>query len=233
MLYIILIGVIIFLALKLSKTSQISEQQIVDKVVKQIEDKMRLTAVAPAEPPRHVEPVVIVDKTPVPVFEKKVAAEPPKPVVEPIVLSEESIDDEDSEIDEGLSAEEEKKPLSEIIKRRIHHRKVLTLNEQPMFHRLKEALPEYSVLPQVSFNSLVWSRSKYIRNRFNRKVCDFAICDEAFKPIFVIELDDASHNGREQEDADRDCILNEAKIRVIRYKQTPEIEVIRRDVGLQ
>lgn len=222
MLYIILIGVIIFLFLKMNKSKPISEAKLTEKIVKQLEEKMRLNNVV-SEQPKQVK----VEKQEVIIEAKEELHEE----VENIILDEALLDTETEEPE--LKAEDEKKPLSEIIKKRIHHRKVLTLNEQPMFHRLKEALPEYSVLPQVSFNSLVWSRSKYIRNRFNRKVCDFAICDEVFKPIAVVELDDASHNGREQEDADRDCILNEAKIRVIRYKQTPEIEVIRKDFGLE
>lgn len=216
MLYIILIGVIIFLIFKVFKTKNIAINNT--KSNENIQEK-RYERTVNREKSKSIEPRIATDK---------ISEDFNQNINSKVSL----IIDESSDNDEEITEEEIKKPLSEIIKRRIHHRKVLTLNEQPMFHRLKEALPEYSVLPQVSFNSLIWSKSKYIRNRFNRKVCDFAICDEVFKPIFVIELDDPSHIGKEQEDADRDCILNEAKIRVIRYKKVPEIEVIRRDVGL-
>lgn len=114
----------------------------------------------------------------------------------------------------------------------IKAKPVLTMNEQPTFNRLKEALPEYSVLAQVSFSAMITSTGQATRNRFNRKMADFVICDKAFNVVAVVELDDSSHKGREDKDAERDELLKEAGLKVIRYKRTPSAEQVRKDLGL-
>ena len=114
----------------------------------------------------------------------------------------------------------------------IKAKPVLTMNEQPTFNRLKDALPEYSVLAQVSFSAMITSTGQATRNRFNRKMADFVICDKAFNVVAVVELDDSSHKGREDKDAERDEMLKEAGLKVIRYKRTPSAEQVRKDLGL-
>ena len=141
----------------------------------------------------------------------------------------ESKPEEDETPEETI--ELEKKPLEEIIKGKIRKSRPLTMNEQPMFTKLREVLePEYIVLAQVSFGAILWTRSKAIRNRFNRKMVDFVICDKGFNVIAVIELDDSSHKGKEERDAERDLLLNEANITVFRYKFIPESWKIRDDI---
>ena len=139
----------------------------------------------------------------------------------------------DNQIEESIedATEIDKKPLEEVIKGKIRKSRPLTMNEQPMFTKLREILePEYIVLAQVSFGAILWTRSKAVRNRFNRKIVDFVICDKAFNVIVVIELDDSSHKGKEERDAERDLLLNEADIAVIRYKFIPDPEKIRNDI---
>lgn len=114
----------------------------------------------------------------------------------------------------------------------IKAKPVLTMNEQPTFSRLKEAVPEYSVLAQVSFSAMLTTSGYATRNRFNRKMADFVICDRGFNVVAVVELDDASHKGREDKDAERDAMFVEAGLKVIRYKRTPSTEQIRKDLGL-
>ena len=141
----------------------------------------------------------------------------------------------DDKIEESMedSAEIDKKPLEEVIKGKIRKSRPLTMNEQPMFTKLRQILePEYIVLAQVSFGAILWTRSKAVRNRFNRKIVDFVICDKAFNVIVVSELDDSSHKGKEERDAERDLLLNEADIAVIRYKFIPDSEKIRDDIKL-
>lgn len=114
----------------------------------------------------------------------------------------------------------------------IKAKRLLTANEQPTFSRLVEALPEYVIFAQVSFSAIITSTGQSTRNKFNRKMADFVVCDKAFNVVAVVELDDSSHNGREEKDADRDALLKEAGHKVIRYKQTPDKEQIRKDFGL-
>ncbi|WP_235985908.1 DUF2726 domain-containing protein [Acinetobacter baretiae] len=122
-------------------------------------------------------------------------------------------------------------PLDQVIKGKIRKSRPITMNEQPMFKKLRETLePEYVVLAQVSFGAILWTRSQAIRNRFNRKIVDFVVCDQAFNVVAVIELDDASHKGNEQKDIERDMLLNEAGITVFRYTFTPESSKILKDI---
>jgi very-short-patch-repair endonuclease len=113
----------------------------------------------------------------------------------------------------------------------IKRKAVLTANEQPMYFRLTEALPEHVVLAQVSFSALLKTRLQKTRNTFDRKTADFVICDKAFNVLAVVELDDSSHKGREQADAARDRLLSNAGLKVIRYKRVPNIETVRKDIA--
>ncbi len=132
---------------------------------------------------------------------------------------------------EENEAEIAKKPLEEVIKGKIRKSRPLSMNEQPTFKKLRETLePEYVVLSQVSFGAILWTWSKAVRNRYNRKIVDFVVCDKGFNVVAVIELDDSSHKGKEERDAERDLLLSEAGITVIRYKFTPESSQILEDI---
>ena len=102
----------------------------------------------------------------------------------------------------------------------------LTKHEQLMFFRLQEALPKLIVLSQVSFGALLTAQARGVRNTFDRKRADFVICDKSFKVLAVIELDDSSHDGREEQDANRDKLLTDAGYRVLRYRGIPDIEQV-------
>lgn len=111
----------------------------------------------------------------------------------------------------------------------ITAKRVITQNEQPTFLRLREALPNHIVLAQVAFSALITSKGYTSRSRFNRKVTDFVVLDKGFNVVAIVELDDSSHRGREQEDAKRDAMLQEAGYTVIRYTRTPEVQQVRAD----
>jgi very-short-patch-repair endonuclease len=106
----------------------------------------------------------------------------------------------------------------------------LTKNEQPMFFRLVEAFPDQIVLAQVAFSALVTTKERAARNTFDRKVADFVICNKAFEVQAVIELDDASHKGRELQDEKRISTLLQAGHKVLRYKTVPNIETLQKDL---
>jgi len=119
----------------------------------------------------------------------------------------------------GKKPQKSKSPISK--------KDLLTKNEQPMYFRLVEAMPEHIVLAQVAFSALLKTSTSAMRNRFDRKVADFVICDKTFKVIACIELDDSSHKGRERQDGERDRMLIEAGYRVIRYKKVPNVDEVR------
>lgn len=111
----------------------------------------------------------------------------------------------------------------------IKPKRIITQNEQPTFNRLREALPNHIVLAQVAFSALITSKGYNSRSRFNRKVTDFVVLDKAFNVVAIVELDDSTHKGREQQDAERDAMLHEAGYEVIRYQRTPDIQQVRAD----
>jgi very-short-patch-repair endonuclease len=119
-----------------------------------------------------------------------------------------------------------KKPATRSL---IKAKAILTMQEQPTFLRLKEALPEHFILAQVAFSAFMTARGYATRNLFNRKVADFVVLDSQFKLIAVVELDDASHRNQAARDASRDALLAEAGLSVIRYAQTPALSKIRAD----
>lgn len=107
---------------------------------------------------------------------------------------------------------------------------VITPFEQKMFVQLIEAFPQYHVLAQVAFSALITSKQFKYRAKFNRKVTDFVILDKNMKVIAIIELDDPSHLGKEQQDAQRDAMLDQAGYRVLRYTDIPSSRELRKDV---
>ena len=120
--------------------------------------------------------------------------------------------------------------INEPKKQNIKSSYILTYHEQAMFKLLKQALPNHHIFVQVSFSAILWTPDQATRNRFNRKIADFVITCENFLIKAIIELDDVSHIGREQQDAERDQFLKTAGYKVIRYKQLPTIEQIKNDM---
>ncbi|NHB57920.1 DUF2726 domain-containing protein [Acinetobacter sp. 194] len=115
-------------------------------------------------------------------------------------------------------------------KREYYSKPVITRFETKMFQRLKQAFPDHHILAQVAFSSLITSDYMPTRNKFNRKVTDFVILNHHLDVICIIELDDPSHTGKEDEDAKRDAMLNEAGYRVVRYDHIPTVKHLQKEV---
>ncbi len=113
--------------------------------------------------------------------------------------------------------------------RDLRIKKPLSPREQAMYFRLVEAVAPYEcvVLSQVSFSALIDTDDPGTRNAFCRKYTDFVVCNTEFDVLVVVELDDASHRGREQEGAARESLLTEAGHRVIRCDDVPDVEELR------
>jgi very-short-patch-repair endonuclease len=109
---------------------------------------------------------------------------------------------------------------------------VLSRNEQAMYWRLRETFPDQVVLAQVAFSALITSRREH-RNRYDRKVADFVVCDKSLAVLAVIELDDSSHAGRATQDGARSALLESAGYRVLRFPRVPDVEALRAQVQLQ
>lgn len=93
----------------------------------------------------------------------------------------------------------------------------LTKPEQVLFYRLREALPTYIVLAQVSMHRVIKPKGggKAAFNTISQKAIDFVICRPNFSVVCVVELDDSSHN--KERDMSRDTYLISAGIETIRW----------------
>ena len=129
----------------------------------------------------------------------------------------------------------EKKPKKKLSitrsdKREYYSKPVITRFETKMFQRLKQALPDHHILAQVAFSSLITSDYMPTRNKFNRKVTDFVILNKHLDVVCIIELDDPTHIGKEEEDAKRDAMLIEAGYKVLRYTSIPTVKQLHKDI---
>ena len=115
-------------------------------------------------------------------------------------------------------------------KKEYYAKPVISNFEIKMFERLKKAFPEHHVLAQVAFSALMTSNYMATRNKFNRKVTDFVILNHHLDVVCIIELDDPSHVGKENEDAKRDAMLQEAGYTVIRYTSIPTVRQLQKDI---
>jgi len=116
----------------------------------------------------------------------------------------------------------------------IQRKPLLTPNETEFFNRLQRALSSYHVFPQVPFAALLTVDRKLsgkahrsIRNRFDRKIADFVVCDRlSLTVIAIIELDDRTHDAKA--DRDRDAITEAAGYKTFRFqskKKPSEAEI--------
>lgn len=100
----------------------------------------------------------------------------------------------------------------------------LTEREQVMYFRLREALPDHIVLAQVAMSAIMTASTQAARNRFDRKVIDFVVCNKAFEVVAVVELDDSSHRGKEAADDRRDKLVKSAGYRAVRFTSVPSAD---------
>ncbi|OAM31921.1 DUF2726 domain-containing protein [Eikenella corrodens] len=111
----------------------------------------------------------------------------------------------------------------------------MTRNEQEVYWKLVQALPDYIVLAQVQASRILKvKRGENHRawfNRISRMSYDYLICQKNSYPLLVIELDDATHEKADRQDADRrkKLALASAGIKIIRWRRpdVPSTEQIR------
>lgn len=115
-------------------------------------------------------------------------------------------------------------------------RSLMTDNELEFFYKIKRALPDHLVFPQVSLQAFMEAASSDAKTahadrlRIAQQRADYVVCDPAGTVVVVIELDDKTHVP--EKDAVRDARLKQAGIRTLRYqsKAKPRAAAIREDV---
>lgn len=107
----------------------------------------------------------------------------------------------------------------------IVSRQIMSENEKEFFGRLKGALPDFEVVPQVAMSALLdvslpemhpqyWE----MRKAFSQKTVDYVVLlKKTMKVVTVVELDDRTHDVKQDKDAARDAMLAKAGINTIRW----------------
>jgi len=121
-----------------------------------------------------------------------------------------------------------KKPVFEYGRRDC----VMTPAERECFVALASEMGmTYHFFPQVHLNSIVQPKNSRIRFQaflhINQKSVDFVACDRStLRPVFVIELDDKSHNQPKRIERDKEVerILNGAGLPLVRIENRGRFE---------
>jgi len=95
-------------------------------------------------------------------------------------------------------------------------------DEIHLYERLTAALKDAHVFPQVAMSAFVQHKgnSQTARNVFAQKYVDYLICDRTtMRPLYVIELDGASHGSAraQKRDSQKNDVLASAGIPIKRY----------------
>ncbi|WP_042887254.1 DUF2726 domain-containing protein [Cupriavidus necator] len=95
-------------------------------------------------------------------------------------------------------------------------------DEIHLYVRLSTALRGAHVFPQVAMSAFVQHRGKAqaARNLFAQKYVDYLVCERnTMRPLYVIELDGASHRGAgaQKRDRPKNEVLASAGIPIKRY----------------
>lgn len=98
---------------------------------------------------------------------------------------------------------------------------IFTLDEREFYHRLRRALPDCHVFPQVSFDALLKSvpcgEQGSLPNQYCQKYAGFVICHpDTFDVVAIVELDDRTYV--KEEDRKRDALLRSAGYRIERFQ---------------
>lgn len=128
-----------------------------------------------------------------------------------------------------LSGGGEKNPF------KYKRRQFMTKNEEDFFKHFVAIFPDKFIAPQVSMDAVIEpdvgydvknneGKSAYqsMRGTIKANKIDFLILDNKFKPEFIIELDDNTHNDKLDADAKRDQNLMQAGIPTIRIRRNKQ-----------
>lgn len=119
---------------------------------------------------------------------------------------------------------------------RFEPKRLLTQNETEFFQRLRSALPDFYIFPQVAFRAIVRPAARSNTRAYTRQLakigskhCDFLICNPQLEVLAIVELDDRTHVA--SKDAVRDALTAQVGYTTIRYESRirPSVAEIRSD----
>lgn len=116
----------------------------------------------------------------------------------------------------------------------LKNKTLLSEREQGCYWRLVEHLsPDFIVLAQVGFSQILSTRggtgeqNYALYGTMRQKVADFVVCRQDLSVVAVIELDDSSHRGKEEQDKKRDAAVRQAGLLSFRLPNTPGNEPVK------
>jgi len=116
----------------------------------------------------------------------------------------------------------------------LKNKTLLSAREQGCYWRLVEHLsPDFIVLAQVGFSQLLSAKGGTGEQNYalfgtmRQKVADFVVCRKDLSVVAVIELDDSSHRGKEEQDKKRDAAVRQAGLLAFRLPNTPGNEPVK------
>jgi hypothetical protein len=123
----------------------------------------------------------------------------------------------------------------------FYARKLLSVPEQVLYHRLVKSLPECVVLAQVQVSRLIGVKKGYDfhqwHDRINRLSVDYVVCKKDLTIIAAIELDDSSHKKLYRWEADqrKESVFRAASVPLVRWsvKALPDESAIRAALALE
>lgn len=100
--------------------------------------------------------------------------------------------------------------------------RIMNNSESTLFYELQKQLPQnYYVFPNMRIADIVHVVKgpdfKKRRNKVLPRHADFVICDQDFKPLFVIELNGGYHNHpiQQEKDREKEAIFREALLPLV------------------
>lgn len=115
--------------------------------------------------------------------------------------------------------------------------KPLTKTEQAFYRLLVNSLPGHIVLAQVDIKRIVRTKRGKSHSHFNRIAqlsVDFLVCTPDFSIAAAVELDDPSHEGKQQRarDAKKEDVLKAVNVRLVRFdvRRYPSESAIRQAI---
>ncbi|MEN7433729.1 DUF2726 domain-containing protein [Chromobacterium sp. TRC.1.1.SA] len=105
----------------------------------------------------------------------------------------------------------------------LKRKQLLTGREIDCYKLLvKELGPDFIVFPQVAFSQILnvtggtQSENRKLWMTMSQKVADFVICKDDLTMLAILELDDRSHQGKQDKDRARDGVVESVGLKALR-----------------
>ena len=114
----------------------------------------------------------------------------------------------------------------------LKQRALFNYNEQIIYQRLNQLLPQHIILSNVAYSALLTSKYSHTRAKFNNMTADFVILNSQFQVVAIISLG-GSMFTQHRDDRYDDALLEMAGYRVLRYAGVPDLKKLSRDLNIQ